>query len=130
MKLGLGQSIAKGSRKTGGGGSPYQSWAGYPDSPVLTADYPLQFIWVTGGNTYVHYSTFECYKDGTTWMRTIGTSPKVVYYQQLVAGAWNAAVSTRTDQWNMGTATPDIPERNYNIYAEEAKTNIKYAKNA
>lgn len=42
----------------------YQKWSGYPDSPVKTADYPYQLIWVDGGDARLFVSKNKMDWDG------------------------------------------------------------------
>jgi hypothetical protein len=65
-----------GKRKTSGGGAPpanpYQQWAGYPDSPLLTDDYPYQAIIRYTATYYIVLTTAKLYHDTDDKVRAVG----------------------------------------------------------
>jgi hypothetical protein len=109
-----------GKRKTSGGGAappnPYQEWSGYPDSPVLTSEYPYQFIGDYGA-PYLITSTSKIYKDGTILRMTAANN------YIFIEGEWSLT-GTNYDHANV----PTMLQANADVYADATLTTVWFTK--
>jgi len=116
-----------GKRKTSGGGAPpslYQEWAGYPDSPVLTADYPYQFI-TSAADTFVMVSTGRYYV-GSSYLRAELDSYNPAGMYLLSAGSWHYIADIGATQ--AIDLVTSLKENNCPIYTDNTYTTVAYAK--
>lgn len=96
----------------------YQEWSSYPDSPLLTTDYPIQVVTVLGTSTYL----IMC-KDKPLYYTGTYLVPFVtpIKYSLLSGGSWG----TPTDfSGNWGGTGMTIPECNHNIFNESTYSTV------
>jgi hypothetical protein len=118
------------------GGFVYQQWSDYPQSPLLTADYPYQMIWARGGNTNdiklalsthkLYYYEFDIYN----YVRSYNGSADVRFkYYQLSDGAWVLEGSNSLDEIISWTGASElICQANHDFYSNNTLTTIYFAK--
>jgi hypothetical protein len=135
MRRLYGKTLKKGFSKSlysiaaSGGGAPaapYQEWAGYPDSPVLTADYPNQFVNDSGvAATFLMVSTGRYYVlSPNIKSESNATNPGGLY--KLVTGNWTFLASISAGQ-SIDLATA-LKENNCPIYTDTSYTTVAYPK--
>jgi len=101
--------------------SPYQQWANYPESPVLTENYPYQFIATYGATPYLIASTHVVWGGGSyDYRNTSGSAMKRYYYS---GESWVASTSV-----TMLSSSYVPVEANEDIYANSALTTVHFAK--
>lgn len=110
------------SVKAGGGSAPatpYQAWAGYPDTPVLTADYPYQTVISAFGNPYLFLATTPFFMvEGLGGVKN--AQPLTRY--NIVGGVWQFL-----DVLDPVFASTPI-EANNDIYTDATLTVVHFAK--
>ncbi|WP_143806846.1 hypothetical protein [Papillibacter cinnamivorans] len=117
---------AIGRNGNGGGGapaSPYQQWENYPDSPVLTEDYPYQLIEIISGTAYLVMASSNPWYFNGTWLINTG-----IHYFTYSGGSWGTIKSFAQTEWSGPGSGITLPECNYNIYNESSFTTVYKAK--
>lgn len=107
---------------------PYQDWANYPDSPVLTSLYPYQNIHKRAGKNqwYLAVSANRFYKINTT-LTTLNSSLGKTYWSTTLGGAWSFfgnGCSITTD----GDILTTVQECNDDIFTDSSLTVVYKAK--
>lgn len=130
MRLFFGKTLKKGFSKSlysiasgSAPASPYQEWAGYGDSPVLTSEYPYQFIaYETPG--YLSCSPDKIYmKSG--WVTAHGINRRYAW-NSVIPNAWNFVYEYPADE--MMSQLASIQECNTDIYTDLTFTTVAKAK--
>lgn len=101
----------------------YQKWNSYPDSPVLTSDYPYQCIGVVSGKISIIYTTQPIYYLDNDRIRTATAN---MYYRNLVGGVtWsNTVQSVGIVVINMRPLLSNILQANNPIYTDSSLTTV------
>lgn len=99
--------------------APYQQWTDLPQSPLLTSNYPYQFIYVDGSIVQVVMCVNKWYVDGV-YVRTSGEYK----YSALSAGAWG---TIQTYNGIFGSQYK-VTQCNHDIYANSSLTTVWKAK--
>lgn len=110
----------------------YQKWSGYPDSPVLSSDFPYQVVAIHN-QTYVDYiglyvcgaPTFHEVMTGHYLWTMKGDDRRQAYH--LVDGQW-VLWSDSIGAFYLGDTTETIYESNHDIYADRSLTTTYFAK--
>ncbi|MFA5152321.1 MAG: hypothetical protein WC554_07180 [Clostridia bacterium] len=109
--------------KQTGGSAPaslYQEWAGYSDTPLLTADYQYQYITVISGTSYlVIGNNGQMYRTDPTIC--MGGAFKWTAYS---GGNWTVPMTDGMTEFQEGTLT----EANNNIYTDIGLGTVYFAK--
>lgn len=102
--------------------SDYQPWENYPDSPVLTEDYPYQvvFDYAGGKRLWVTTEPFSLYSANELRIKTFGATPNIYYI--LNAGGW-----LLIGAYNVQTFTT-LEETNNDIYTDTTLSSVYFAK--
>lgn len=123
--LGLGMSLAKRPGKKTTPPTPpapdYQPWENFPDSPVLTEDYPYQFVAADAPFSYLFVSTGRVY-NSSGYARCDAAG---VLYER-TTGAWVFLVSVNANS-NI-VLSSKIVEANADIYTDSSLTTVYFAK--
>ena len=98
--------------------SPYQQWAGFPDSPASIEDYPYQFIQFS---LLLYCSTSPYFVSGDS---TYTSAYSIVY--QLTNGQWELINYSYPPYYNFAKGT--IDESNNDIYTDSTLTTVYFAK--
>lgn len=117
-------------RRLSGGTVPepvadYQAWAIHPDSPVLTADYPYQWITYSGGSYRLRVAKGKWY---VTPNETDRWSPSDVgkYYYR-AGGPWTFLGDIAANAPCSHYAHPER-QSNADIYTDNSYTTVYFAK--
>lgn len=104
------------------GATSYQQWENYPDSPVLTEDYPYQvvFDYAGGKKLWVTTAPFSLYSANELRIKTFGVTPNIYY--ELNAGDW-----LQIGAYNVQTFTT-LEEANNDIYTDSTLSTVYFAK--
>lgn len=103
--------------------APYQQWAsGYPQSPVLTANYPYQFLVINGTYTYLRVSTGKFYIDGTV-TRCVAEFKQ---WASISQGAWGGEATYAVGSGK--SLYGGIIQANNDVYTSSALTTVYFAK--
>lgn len=100
----------------------YQTWENYPDSPVLTEDYPYQVVFDYAGSKKLWVTTepFSLYSANELRIKTFGATPNIYY--TLNAGVW-----LLIGAYNVQTFTT-LEETNNDIYTDATLSAVYFAK--
>jgi len=109
---------------TGGTPSAYQEWDAYPDSPLLTADYPYQFIYDTGGSPKLVLSKSQLYisTGGAGITRTNVAVPMKKYSYS--GGIWTSVVTLPNETYGYQSY---LVESNSDIFTNYTLSGIYFA---
>jgi hypothetical protein len=122
MKLGLGSNLVKNNNKgIGKSINPYQAWTTYADSPLLTADWPYQAIYESGGNYFIAITKDVIYMQSNP---ASGCVIDQAYKRTQWNGtSWNAPV----DRSAGNVAITNWQQSNHNILLND-KATVHFAK--
>jgi hypothetical protein len=107
--------------------NPYQEWSSFADSPVLSSEYPHQFIVTFSGNVWLVYCKNPMYLDGSIIKSSdVSNGGDMNRYSSSSNTEWNGAAAVLGSGLNLSGIT--IEEANNNIYTSIALTEIYFAK--
>lgn len=102
--------------------SLYQEWDSYPDSPLLTTDYPYQFLFDHGGVKKLVLAKYKCFRYNST---------SNIYIQpyDLTSVLYTLSGDTWTLVGNYNTyAYTTLLQANNDIYTNNTYTTVYFAK--
>lgn len=127
--MGISYGMGKSDNATTLSTPDYQQWAAYPESPVLTADYPYQFV------GYEQNLYYKLYASATSFYYT-RTASSSVYFDNntgVIIKRWLYSASIWSAQSNL-TGEGAVQngggfiEANNDIYTDSSRTTVYFAK--
>lgn len=101
----------------------HQPWANYPDTPVLTVDYPCQAIIIYLGNAQLIVSSKPFFRSG----ETINVNASSVKVYNFSGGIYTQAYSSSNYSGAL-VVFSSISEANNNIFTDATLTTVYFAK--
>jgi hypothetical protein len=112
-----------------GAPTAYQKWSGYPDSPLLTADYPYQCIILNSTTYRIYFSKSPFYKKFNDVLATpLSGARQTAGVTSLPVISWSM------DGWVFG-ANESMPyssiiQSNHDVFTDANLTTVLFAKNS
>jgi hypothetical protein len=103
----------------------YQPWTSYPDTPVLTEDYPYQCIINYSGYWLVCCGIEICTEfAGSYYIKSVGVNILSLYTYSGSAWSFYGTVSSV----RMGASSVDFIEANNDVYTSPLKSAVAFSK--